>query len=126
MATPIERGENFVEDLAVHIERQLIKDGCSPEDAREKALSAAESARRTYQGGAIYVPSMKNQKVRERNRLLLGEFDGHNHTELAQKYGISVMRVYQILKQDKEEKKRARGGGLSMSGPSTSNPFKVD
>jgi len=126
MAGTSDRGDDFIEELAAHIEHQLIKDGCSPEDAREKAVNSAEAARRNYEGTPIYVPKMLSAKHRKRNLQIVNEFNGHNHAELAQKYGISMMRVYQIIKQDKEEKRRARGSGLSMSGPSTSNSFKVD
>ena len=125
MATGID-GDDLLEEMATHMERELIKGGVAPEMAREKAVTVTESVRRNYAGAPVYIQQGWKKKHQERNKKIVAEFNGNNHIELAQKYGISMMRVYQIIKKDLEDRRKQKGGGLSMSGPSTANRFKVD
>lgn len=55
-----------------------------------------------YNGGVIlYIPKNISVKTNtsSRNKLIQKEFNGVNHFELAQKYGLSVQWIYKIVKE---------------------------
>lgn len=48
-------------------------------------------------GDQIYIPRGLLARIPERNQQINAEFNGKNHRELAQKYGVTEMRIRQIL-----------------------------
>ena len=63
--------------------------------------------------GAISVPAASSVRAvferRERDRRMLAEFTGHNHRELARKFGLSVRHVRRIVDPRKHDSGDDRG-----------------
>lgn len=89
--------DGLLEDLAIQLEQEFLKEGIDPDDANQKALSIAEKMRQHWKGQSLYIPSGVSAKTRHRDQQIIAEFNGRNHSELAQKHGISTMRIRQIL-----------------------------
>lgn len=66
----------------------------------DSMLKLAES----YQGQGIYFPRLNKVFQSIRDELIMQEFTGGNHRELAAKYGVTERWVYQIIKKRKEER----------------------
>ncbi len=98
-------GEGLIEDLAVHLERELLKEGISAEEAEQKALSIAESIKKHWGGQSIYIARMMTSTFAKRDKQIIAEFNGSNHAELAHKFGISTMRVRQILWRERDRRR---------------------
>ena len=54
-------------------------------------------------GLVIYIPTNMSRRVSERDLKLFHEFRGNNHSDLALKYGLSLQRVYKIIKEVQRE-----------------------
>ncbi|KAB2928808.1 MAG: DNA-binding protein [Dechloromonas sp.] len=89
--------DGLLEDLAIQLEQEFVKEGIGAPDASQKAISIAEKMRQHWKGQALYIPSGANGKTRNRDQQIIAEFNGRNHAELAQKHGLSTMRIRQIL-----------------------------
>lgn len=89
--------DGLLEDLAIHLEQEFIKEGFGIPDACQKAISISEKMRQHWKGQSLYIPSGANAKTRNRDQQIIAEFNGRNHAELAHKHGISTMRIRQIL-----------------------------
>lgn len=108
--------DGLLEDLAIHLEQEFIKEGIGIPDANQKAISIAEKMRQHWKGQALYIPSGANAKTRNRDQQIIAEFNGRNHAELAQKHGISAMRIRQILwRYVDEQRAQGRENPLSKS-----------
>lgn len=60
-------------------------------------------------GTNIYLPRLNIDRiyfVRERNRRIVEEFNGHNHAELARRHGVTDITVREILKKEAALKKK--------------------
>jgi Mor family transcriptional regulator len=82
--------------FSVH-EAYNLRQGMSAEkaalDARDRCLIEAQ-----YIGARmVYFPTGEKLKTALRDALIYREFNGHNHLALAQKYKLTVTRVYQIV-----------------------------
>lgn len=49
-------------------------------------------------GNEIYLPKAEKVVIPARNRRIKKEFDGFNEKELAERYGLTVPQIYNILK----------------------------
>jgi len=52
-----------------------------------------------YGGGEIYIPQYKTITRAVRNRAIMIKFNGTNHKELAQKFGLTLRYIRSILKE---------------------------
>lgn len=55
-------------------------------------------------GPALYIPMGRYRKTAETHAGIVADFTGNNHTELARKYGVSVVTVYKVLQRHREGK----------------------
>lgn len=58
-------------------------------------------------GRNVYFPKGDRLLMRETHKLIVKEFNGRNHNELARKHGLSGARVIQIVKEDYALKRKA-------------------
>jgi Mor family transcriptional regulator len=65
--------------------------------AMEFGFEVAEFLRRHWGGEALYIPRGQEWFLSQRDQEILQEFNGNNRTELCHKFGISSMRLYQII-----------------------------
>lgn len=77
--------------------------GIEAEQADAIALALEEAMSSAWGGQVIYFPKNVRMRVSERDLQLYQEFNGHNHPELAQRYGLSVHWVYAIIKRVRDE-----------------------
>lgn len=52
---------------------------------------------RHYGGGMVYFPKLDKPLIRIRDEKIREEFNGHNHRDLARKYGITESWVREIV-----------------------------
>ena len=70
--------------------------------ADDLALNIAEGIRIQFGGGLIYINQGKKFLRAQRDAAIWREFTGHNHLNLARRYGLSVAHVYDILARFRE------------------------
>lgn len=84
---------DVVDDLTTR-----LADHVEPQSARKIAFEHAEYLRKHWGGQDLYIPKGVAWDLSERDRQMVKEFNGHNHDQLARKYNLTTVRVYQILK----------------------------
>lgn len=99
-------------DLADQVSGQLVQRRIEIGVAAEIGLEVAEFIRIHWGGQPIYIPSGAPNLVNDRYVQIFEKCNGRNHRALAREYGISVVRVYQIVKQVTREMMAKRQGGL--------------
>jgi Mor family transcriptional regulator len=60
-------------------------------------------------GECIYCPKLNGPKspfIKQRDAGIIAEFDGHNARALAIKHGITIYRIYAILRRQRNANKR--------------------
>lgn len=92
--------------IAINVRDTLFSEGAKTESANAVALAVAERLIECFGGQSIYVPKATITLVSRRNLKLYEEFDGKNTDTLARKYGLTVQRVYQIIKSIRSKKDR--------------------
>ncbi|OOF49984.1 hypothetical protein BKK54_07255 [Rodentibacter genomosp. 1] len=78
-----------------------------------KGEELSSKALKTFQfkcGGLnLYIPKWKSShQTSDRDKAIIEEFNGINHTELAKKYGLSVQWIYSILRKSKKKQEKAQ------------------
>lgn len=66
------------------------------EDANEIAEQIFDELVMRFGGDSPYIPAKKTD-VEKRNERIRREFDGRNHSQLAERYRLSVRTIYRIL-----------------------------
>lgn len=80
--------------------------------ATEAALSIAEAARVGLGGGKLYVPKGQAYLLSRRDLLIYGKFRGDNFRALALEFGLTEMRIRQIVDRCREADIKTRQTGL--------------
>lgn len=96
-------------DLADQISLKMIGRNIDAKSAAETGLEVAEFIRIHWGGQSVYIPSGAPNATKDRYEEIFNKFNGVNHSQLAREYGISTVRVYQIINQARKEKKEKRG-----------------
>ncbi len=90
--------DGLIEDLAAHLVCELSKvPSIFPSMAEEIAVRISENVRASWGGQALYFPSGVSKKRATRDQSIFEEFNGKNYRDLSAKYGLSNMRVRQII-----------------------------
>lgn len=86
-------------DLAARAQKILVeKAGMDKDLAEHVGFEIARTMAEAWGGLNIYMPKAMEMKLHSRDEQIWREFDGHNQSELARKYNISVQWVYTIIK----------------------------
>lgn len=85
-------------DLAEQVALKLVALGVSAEKAAEIGWGVAEHIRVHWSGQSTYIPKGVEYDLSLRDLQIAREFNGRNHAALARQYGLTEMRIYQILK----------------------------
>ena len=103
---PPDYPETFREFVTLMVPRltQVLSDEVQ---ASEVAFALVEDLRKAFSGSLIYFPKWSRNRLVKRNAAILRDCNGHNHNELAVKYGLSVQHIYEIIS---TEKKKALDG----------------
>lgn len=85
-------------DLADQVAAKLVAFGLGAEQSAEIGWGVAEHIRTHWSGQSQYIPKGQSYDLSQRDLQIASEFNGINHSALAKKYGLTDMRIYQILK----------------------------
>lgn len=85
-------------DLATILGEALQKQGVDAVRAADVAFVATEHVRKCWSGQMLYLPKGTQYELSQRDQLIWQKFNGHNHYPLAVEFGLTEMRIYQILK----------------------------
>lgn len=89
--------DDLFEDAATKLQASLGAHGVSGEKSAHIAVAVVDELRKHWGGQSLYVPQGAGVKRRKRDLAIFAEFNGRNYGELAMKYGVSEMRVRQIV-----------------------------
>ena len=87
----------LLRELAEVVERELLSTGSAPALASAVAETVTEHVRERFGGVPNYWPKGSTYRHRKRLAQMWADFNGRNHAELAQRYGMCVQRVYYNL-----------------------------
>lgn len=75
--------------------------GLKGEELSAKALELFQ-----FQCGGLvfYIPKWKSNQSSCRDKAITEDFNGRNHAELARKYGLSIQKIYDVIRKDKMSK----------------------
>jgi Mor family transcriptional regulator len=98
-------GPELLVNLCEVISRQVREAGLDWETADTVALAVVESMAEQWGGQSVYFPkgSHAQMRLRKRDLDIYREFTGHNHADLAARYGVSKVWVYAIVRRLREE-----------------------
>lgn len=99
---PAKRSTSRRPEVLCEIEDQFVtafeKNGKPKDAAAEDARVAVDALVFMFSGQNVYIPFSRLDQADRVNASICGEFTGHNHAELARKYGRSVQHVYRVVK----------------------------
>ena len=72
------------------------------EFAAYAGLDSAIKLLELFSGGTIYLPRIESVTRERRNKLILGQFDGNNYTELSRAFGLSRRQIRNITATDRK------------------------
>ncbi|OOS08074.1 Mor transcription activator family protein [Moraxella cuniculi DSM 21768] len=96
------RQHEFSQALYDIIYHALINQGVNKEQAAAIAEESTDTVLDEFGGENLYIPKNISGKAARRNRTIYEEFTGDNHDELAKKYGVTLQRIYTIIKEQRQ------------------------
>lgn len=90
-------GDDILEVIGLDIEADLRSLGVAKDDAAKMAVHVTQKLRFLYGGSHAYFTKDHHKKLNERDIAIFESFNGKNYTELAFQYGLSEMRIRQII-----------------------------
>nr|DAN15529.1 MAG TPA: Mor transcription activator family [Caudoviricetes sp.] len=96
------QGKALLQDLKTHTEHLLSEVNLSPDQARQVANELMFQISQHWGGQLIYVVKDSKFLADKRDVEIYRAFNGHNHAELSQEYGLSLPYIYRILKRMNE------------------------
>lgn len=92
--------DDLLHDVQQKATAQLIKNGLSPEHAENIAADLHRELLANWGGQQVYIKKSDWGRgiLSERDIELYEKFNGKNHLAIAKEYGITMQRVYEIVK----------------------------
>lgn len=109
-----DRAPEFLGDLMDHVAEVLAEAGIDADKAALFGLATALRLRQRWAKQVIYFAEGRGIDLRARNRRIWEEFNGHNHDELAVKFGVSRVWIYRIIALMQAELRAERQGRLDL------------
>lgn len=107
-------GEKLVSACAELLRGALQRAGLSDHTAIPASEIAADLAANLWGGQSFYIVSARGVDVREdRDREIYRRFNSHNANALATEFGVSKVRIYQIVKRVREQMREAHASSDS-------------
>ncbi len=103
--------ENYPElltELAAYVGEVLQKRGQPAEVAAEIGFETAEHVRRNWAGHSLYLPKGQEFDLSRRDLEIYHLFNGRNVALLADRFRLTEVRIYQIIKRVRTEDMRRR------------------
>lgn len=94
--------ESIEEEIRAELKRRLERLGSVPSRDQERLVSGLTKhvtsfILHTFGGQQIYIKKGGSR----RNALIVSEFTGNNHADLARKHGLTIHSIYRILREEK-------------------------
>jgi Mor family transcriptional regulator len=110
-----EKATPLLVEIADHAAAVLKEDfGMETERADHAGYLIMRRIAEAVGGAGVYIPTIDSIERHERDEAIWREFTGHNHLELARKYGITTIHIYRLIKRLREEDRRARQSSLFL------------
>ncbi|WP_052702333.1 Mor transcription activator family protein [Marinomonas sp. S3726] len=93
----------FLEDLTLHITKELTEAGIDPAKAKQQALVSADAFAKRWQGLHLYVPKNIKKASQDIRKKVTSEFTGNNHGQLAIRHNVHIRTIYKILKKQEKD-----------------------
>lgn len=93
-----QQGKALLQDLKTQTEHLLSEINVSPELASQVANELMYQISQHWGGQLIYIIKGEKFLADRRDVEIYRAFDGQNHAELAQQYGLSIPYIYRIIK----------------------------
>lgn len=77
--------------------RQRLSLSLPAAQAEPLTLDIMKDIHARFHGESVYFSKCRSMKLAKRNQAILAEFDGHNHRDLARRYGLTIAFIYQII-----------------------------
>lgn len=107
------KGPELLVDLAEQCSVALRENaGLDKEKADQVGREIADRMAAHWGGQNIYFPMGLSYKLSQRDRQIYDDFNGTNHSDLARKYGVSLVWIYKIVKTVRQEEMARRQGSL--------------
>ena len=107
-----EKVHNFIQSLYHATYQGLMQANINKDQADSIACEITDSVLDEFGGENLYIPRNITGKVAKRNAKIYVEFTGNNHDLLAKKYGLTLQRVYAIIKEEGNRHKKERQPSL--------------
>lgn len=90
------KSEDVMSDLQAFVRNEVT----NPKTGEACAIALLECFGLNFRFQTIYVPTQtkRNKEIEKRNQSIVSDFSGNNHNELAIKYHLSLMSIYNIIK----------------------------
>lgn len=88
----------FLRDLKDYVSEQLMTLEVGGQTADHLATQVVNKVRENWGGMSLYLPKGDCIDITDRDKALWSMFDGRNHKQLAEHFGLSVNHVYARLR----------------------------
>lgn len=91
-------GTAFLQDMVGYGASIIASSAQIPiQQAEQIAYDLTQSLTKHWGGSMLYVPKLDSERRKKRNLAIWDDFTGNNHHQLAQRYDLSTVAIYQIL-----------------------------
>lgn len=111
------KGPELLLDLAQHVSAtiaELLQ--VDPAIAEAAGHEVAGRMAAHWGGQNVYFPMGLSYKLSKRDREIWAAFSGHNHSDLARQYGVSLQWIYKIVKAARADELARRQGDMFSTG----------
>ncbi len=95
----------ILSDLSSKVCNTLVNTGMAKPQAHAAASAVTEHISEHWGGQLIYIPKAYKFKLSAKYQEILRKWTGRNAGELSREMGVSVQRIYQIIKEERQRQK---------------------
>lgn len=112
LVLPPDGYHELLAELLTTLAAELLDQGLAPAAANDIAWRTTELIRDRWGGQAVYIAQGVGFETLRRYQQIWDEFTGNNVPELARKFDLSEVAIYQALRYMREKDRRDRQGDL--------------
>jgi Mor family transcriptional regulator len=94
-----ERYPELLGELLTSLQHELVREGVDKDKARPIAWNVVEKVRDAWGGQILYIPKGDAFDARARYEAIWQAFNGHNHADLARRFGVSEQTIYNAIRE---------------------------
>ncbi len=93
-----------IDKFSLRVKNALVDSNVAPNLAADVAKQVTEQIEDECGGLTLYVSKNRINKANLKREQIIAEFTGNNHKQLAKIHNISIVHVYRLLKEHKQQK----------------------